>query len=520
MKAGFLNRRSDIQAREQAEWLDQAADAVIVHDLNWRAQYWNASAADLYGWSFEEVRKMNLKTEVFKADPPALLEALQSTLEKGEWSGDLRQATKAGPQLIVQSRWTLLRDDAGKPKAILVFNSDVTARKKLEAQFMRAQRLESLGTLAGGIAHDLNNALAPIVMGVELMKLKPVDESTQRMLDTIGSGTQRASEMLKQVLTFARGHGGEHRVLHIGHLLEDMRKIVLTTLPESIKFDIRAGDLSPVLGDAAQIRQLLFNLCVNARDAMPDGGRILLEAREVTLSEAGARRIFGARPISYVLLSVTDAGTGISPENLDRIFEPFFTTKEVGSGTGLGLSTVASIVKGHGGVVDVRSEPGQGATFNVYLPALVPEAARPERTVSRQELQGRGETVMVVEDEPAILELTKTILEHHGYQVITAIHGADALAAHARHQDKIKVVLMDMMMPVMDGPAAIRALRERQPGLQFIAISGLMQSGRLKEELGGVEIPFLAKPCATEKFLLTLRQLIVAADAVASPVPA
>jgi PAS domain S-box-containing protein len=502
-------RRADARIREQAALLDKAQDAILVHDLDWRAQYWNPSAERLYGWTFDEVKEKNLRTEVFKADECKLLDVLQEALRNGEWAGELKQQNREGKMLTVSSRWTLVRDDEGRPRSVLVINTDMTERKKLEAQFLRTQRMESIGTLAGGIAHDLNNVLSPILMGVELLKMKSPDEYSVKMLNTMASSAKRGSDMVKQVLAFARGHGGEKSVLQIGHLLKEMQKIVKETFPKTIEFKTEVEDIAPILGDATQIHQIILNLCVNARDAMPEGGSIVMTARNVTLTGEEAGRMAGARPIAYVLLSVTDTGTGIPPEIIDKIFEPFFTTKEVGKGTGLGLSTVISIIKSHDGFLDLKSEVGKGTTFNVYLPAAQASAPPPVAAVALQELWGKGETVMLVDDEPAVLELTKSILVHYGYKVVTAIHGADALALYGQYKEKIKVVLMDMLMPVMDGPSTIRALKAQQPGLQFIAISGLMQPEKLKEQLDGDEISFIAKPCAPENLLLALRKAIV-----------
>ncbi len=502
-------RRADARIREQAALLDKAQDAIVVHDLDWRAQYWNPSAQRLYGWSFEEVKEKNLRTEIFKADETKLLQALQDALRNGEWNGELTQTTREGKVLTVASRWTLMRDDEGKPKSILVINTDMTEKKKLEAQFLRTQRMESIGTLAGGIAHDLNNVLTPILMGVELLKMRTQDEYTQKMLTTMSGSAKRGSDMVKQVLSFARGHGGERSVLQISHLIKEMQKIVKETFPKTINFNTDVEDISPILGDATQIHQIILNLCVNARDAMPDGGTITVSAKNAALTEAQAAQFTGARPTHYVLLSVADTGTGIPPEIIDKIFEPFFTTKEVGKGTGLGLSTVISIIKSHGGFLDLKSEVGKGTTFNVYLPAAEAPVPPPSDPVPPQELWGKGETVMVVDDEPAVLELTKSILVNYGYKVVTAMHGADAVTLCAQYGEKIKVVLMDMLMPVMDGAAAIRLLKSKQPRLQFIAISGLMQPEKLKEQLDGEEVCFLAKPCAPEKLLVTLRKTIV-----------
>jgi two-component system cell cycle sensor histidine kinase/response regulator CckA len=504
-------RRADARIREQAALLDKAQDAILVHDLEWHAHYWNPSAERLYGWTFDEVKHKNLRTEVLKTDEAKSLEALQTALAKGEWLGELNQTTKNGKPILVQSRWTLVRDESGRPNSIFVINTDITEQKKLEAQFLRTQRMESIGTLAGGIAHDLNNVLSPILMGVELLRFKAPDEYSQKMLNTMASSAKRGSDMVKQVLAFARGTGSERTVLQISHLIREMQKIVKETFPKTIEFKTTVGDIWPILGDATQVHQIILNLCVNARDAMPDGGGITVSAKNVTLTEEQAKSFVGAKAINYVLLSVADTGTGIPPEIIDKIFEPFFTTKEIGKGTGLGLSTVISIIKSHEGFLDLQTQVGKGTSFNVYLPAANAPVPLPTAPTPPEALWGKGETVLVVDDEPAVLELTKNILTHYGYRVVTAIHGADALALYSQYAEKIKVVLMDIMMPVVDGAAAIRALRHQKPNLPCIAISGLMQSDKLKEQLGGADVPFIPKPYTTEYLLENLRKCLTQA---------
>ncbi|MDB6123089.1 MAG: sensor hybrid histidine kinase, partial [Pedosphaera sp.] len=501
-------RRADMRIREQAALLDKAQDAIIVHDLNWQTQYWNKSAERLYGWTSAEVQQRNLRLDVFKTDELLVLEALQKALAEGEWSGELKQMTKDGKKLTVQSRWTLVRDDEGKPKSILVINTDITEKKQLEAQFLRTQRMESIGTLAGGIAHDLNNVLSPILMGVELLKMKMPDEGSLRTLNTMAGSAKRGSDMVKQVLSFARGHEGERTVVQVSHLIREMQKIIKETFPKSITYRASVDERPwTVMGDATQIHQILLNLCVNARDAMPEGGQLLIEAKNTTLNDLDAKKFVSAKPGNYLLLAVSDTGTGIPPEVIDKIFEPFFTTKEIGKGTGLGLSTVMSIIKGHGGFLDLKTELGKGTTFNVYLPAAEAAVAPTAVPIPANLLRGNGETIMVVDDEPAVLELTRAILIHHGYAVVTAIHGADALALFPQYEEKIKVVIIDMMMPVMDGTTAIRTLKSQHPHLKFIAISGLMQGDKIKQQLGN-DVTFVPKPFTAEKLLETLREFL------------
>ena len=288
----------------------------------------NKGAEGLYGWTREEIRQQNLEELLFNGDTSKLPEARQAVLEHGEWRGELRQKTRAGRGIIVESRWTLVRDQAGQPKDILVINSDITEKKTLEAQFLRAQRMESIGTLAGGIAHDLNNMLTPVIMGAQMLRMKPLDRHTLAILEAVENSAKRGADLVKQVLTFARGQAGEKVALQLSHLIKELEKITCETFPKSVRVASQIErNLPLVLGDPTQLHQVLLNLLLNARDAMPAGGDILVCAETAALTEQAAQLMPGAKPGSYVLLVVSDTGTGIPPEIIDRVFEPFFTTK-------------------------------------------------------------------------------------------------------------------------------------------------------------------------------------------------
>ena len=494
------------QIREQAALLDKAQDAIIVHDLNWRVAYWNRSAERVYGWPAEEVLERNLDRFVGGAMDKLQI-AKAEALAKGEWSGELKQKTRAGNDITVQSSWSLVRDDAGAPKSILVINTDITEKKNWEIQFLRAQRMDSIGTLAGGIAHDLNNVLSPIVMGAELLVKTEKDEKRLKLLKTMATSAARGADMVKQVLTFARGHEGERARIQITHILKEMQKVARETFPKSIVMETKiAPDAAMILGDATQVHQILLNLCVNARDAMPDGGKIVGELANVKLDETAAKKIAGAKPGTYVVLSVTDSGMGIPAEIQDKIFEPFFTTKEIGKGTGLGLSTVISIIKGHDAFLELISEVGKGSTFRIYFPAVQAPAASSTAATSLEQLSGEGELVLVVDDEQSIVEMTRTILTEFGYRVLTAGHGGEAVAAVEKHSEPIRLAIVDMMMPVMDGPKTIKALKKMHPEMKFVAVSGLQQTDEIKQQFAAMGIPFLPKPFNTEKLLLTVKK--------------
>ena len=504
-----IRKRAEEQNREQAELLDKAHDAIIVRDLDNRIVFWNKSAEKLYGWSLDDVVGNDMDQSLhLPEDMEALRDVLKFVLAQGEWSGELRQVSKAGEQIIVESRWSLVRDSEGAPKSILVINTNVTDQKRLEEQLLRSQRMESIGTLAGGIAHDLNNALTPILVSASFLKTRSTDEAVLQIVDNIENSANRAAKMVKQVLTFARGVEGERAPLNPKHLIAEIQKIAEETFLKQIAITAEvAADLHAVIGDATQIHQVLLNLCVNARDAMPNGGKLTLAARNVVIDEHYTRMHLNAKAGSYVLISVSDSGSGIPQDIRDKIFEPFFTTKELGKGTGLGLSTVLAIVKSHAGFLNLYSEMGQGSRFDVYLPAHDAVEVAPA-TQENQFPNGSGELILLVDDEQTLREMIGDILQTFGYRVITASDGNDALMKYAQHQEEIAVVFTDMMMPFMDGPAMIRGLRRFNPKARIIAATGLATQNKIVEaKMLGVDA-FVSKPYTAEKLLKVLQEVL------------
>ncbi len=508
--------RAEERNREQARLLDLAADAIIVRDLKHRVAFWNHGAERLYGWNSEEVVGLPV-TDLFAKDVQAYLLAQVALLETGEWSGQFIHEAKGGQDIIVNSRWTLVRDDDGAPVSVLVIDTDMTETKKLESQFLRAQRLESIGTLASGIAHDLNNILSPILMSVSLLRRSMKDPESAKMLNIVESSAERGAGIVKQVLTFARGVEGERVLLQPKHLISELAKIMAQTFPRNI--DIQPNlptDLWTISGDATQLHQVLLNLCVNARDAMPDGGRLEVAAENVTVDEQLARMNPGAQLGAHVVLRVGDTGMGMSPETMDKIYDPFFTTKEVGKGTGLGLATVIGIVKGHGGFLSLQSELGVGTTFRVYLPASGESAAATSRIAEAAPSRGKGERVLVVDDEPPIREALVGTLESYGYRAYTAEDGSDALALYHSRKDEIDLVITDLAMGQMDGIALVRALRKMNPKVRIIVSSGHMQK-EAQVILSGLGVStFLDKPYNADKLLRALRTVIDTPVSVAS----
>jgi two-component system cell cycle sensor histidine kinase/response regulator CckA len=347
-------------------------------------------------------------------------------------------------------------------------------KKQLEMQFLRVQRMESIGALAGGIAHDLNNALLPVLVGIGVLRLKPHDTDTEQMLGLMETSVRRGADMIKQVLMFTRGVESKETVIKLDLILRELEKIIHDIFPKSIHSRVRFPEsLWSVSGSATQLHQVLMNLCINARDAMPRGGQLALSAENVELTAAQAEAYPEAKPGPYVCLTVSDDGFGMPPEVREKIFQPFFTTKEPGKGTGLGLSTSLNIIRNHGGFMSVKSAPGKGSSFSVFLPAVINHQVEQATIEKRVVLpSGHGELILVVDDEAAICEITKATLENYGYRTLTAGSGPEALALFVENRSNIKLVLTDTAMPFMDGRATCLALRQLEPKLKIIAASG------------------------------------------------
>jgi len=495
-------QRAEERVREQAALLDIAHDAITVLDLGGRVLYWNHAAERLYGWPVEEALGHDVSRLFFEEVPPEFIQALEAALKYGEWNGEFRQVHREGRAVTVDSRATLVRDGAGKPKSILFVSTDVTEKKSLEARFLRVQRLETIGALASGIAHDLNNILAPVSMAVDVLRLRSRDEQEQMLLQMLGTSAQRGAGIVRQLLSFSRGVEGAPVRLQPKILIKEISKIIQETFPKSIQLRVDIPEeVWELLGDPTQIHQVLLNLCVNARDAMPEGGRLTLAVRNVRLEQPGQADIGERRCGPHVALEVADTGSGMTPEVLGKIFTPFFTTKPVGQGTGLGLCTVHDIARNHGGYVEVHSEIGQGSRFTVYFPAPEDQTAVITAAGSPLLPLGGGEVVLVADDEQSILKLIKHILETHGYRVLAANDGREALEMFARHRAAIRAVILDLMMPNLDGPAAIRILHAYDSRLPILAVSGTPPHDNGMCDNCWGEVSFLPKPFTVQSLL-------------------
>ncbi|MBP5972297.1 PAS domain S-box protein [Brasilonema sp. CT11] len=498
-------KQAEHKIREQAAWLDVATDAIIVRDLENKIVFWNKSAERLYGWKAKDVLSKNANDILYKRASLQLQQALSQVNLTGEWYGELSQIRKDGKEVLVETRWTLVRDEHGNPKSILIVNTDITEKKKLQTQFLRAQRLESLGTLASGIAHDLNNTIAPMLMSAQLLRMRISDERNQQILQTLETNAQRGAAMVKQVLSFARGVEGKRTILQIRHLISEIEQFAKQTFPKSIEFCTEiVPNLWTISGDATQLHQVLMNLVINARDAMPKGGVLSIYAENFFIDENYARTNLDATVGFHIVITIKDTGIGMPPEVLDRIFEPFFTTKEVGKGSGLGLSTVLGIMKSHNGFISVSSKVGKGTQFQVFLKAVLENQTLPQESLELP--MGNGELILVVDDEAEIREITKITLENYNYKVLTACDGIEALALYAQNPEHIKVVFVDMMMPDMDGLTTIRALLKMNPCIKIMAASGITDNQKLTQSLG-VET-FLSKPYNIKNLLQVLQKIL------------
>lgn len=500
------SRAVEERLREQAALLAAAHDAIYVLDLDGGVQFWNGGAERLYGWTTAEAVGQPASELVFGGSGPMWANLCRLVREEGFWDGELLQVDRRAQQLIVDVRASLVRDSQGRPKSILMVASDLTERKQLERQLMRAQRLESLGTLACGVAHDLNNVLTPVQMVGDLLRSLVPGSDAERLLDLLSRSARRGADIIRQLLLFGRGIESARAEIDLRFLAKEVAKMLRETFPKSIQveFDLEET-LGRVVGDVTQLHQVLLNLCVNARDAMmPKGGTLTLRATNLELDDRAVRTLPGATPGSYVMLEVADTGTGIPAEVLDRIFDPFFTTKPLGQGTGLGLATVQGIVRGHQGFIQVLSEVGVGSRFRVHLPVSADLAPMVIPEAPQVRFHGDQRWILVVDDEDAICALVGRALEGAGFQVITAGDGAEAISIFGRRHAEIAAVVVDMMMPFIDGSAAITMFRKIKPSVAVLAVSGLPSQRDEAEKVGGGRVVFLSKPFEVPELLSAL----------------
>jgi len=504
--------RAESRVHEQSEILNRAREAIVITDLDSRILYWNVGAERIFGWPAAEVLGRTA-SEIFPdAEESAQIRAAREiTAAQGEWHGELRLHHRNGKVIFIEMRRSLVNDSDGQPKAHLILASDISERKSLEEQVQRAQRLENIGLLAAGIAHDLNNMLAPVLMAVPMLRAMAVDDDSRRLLATLEYSAERGAALVRQILGFARGAGGDPQPVQMRQLLRDAGKFIAGTFPANITLESELpADLWTIRANPTQMNQVLLNLCLNARDAMPKGGTLRLRAENCRLAETAALAIDGGKPGAFLMIEVADTGTGIAPEVMAHMWEPFVTTKELGKGTGLGLSMVRGIVRNHRGFIDLHTEVGRGTSFRVYLPAVEGTAEEPIRPAAQPLPRGQGEHILVVDDEEAIRDVIATILGQHGYRVTVAGNGAEATACFARHAGEIQLVVSDFYMPNLSGAVLAKVLKHINPDVRILMVSGRAATSHDRSPLkvGDYEGVFLQKPFKPDALLRKVAELL------------
>ncbi len=491
--------------------LDNLELVSVMLDRDGSITYCNDYFLRLTGWQREEVIGASWFERFV---PPEIVDDMRKAFVKLVSDGEeIRHytneiLTRSGQKRLLQWNNSLIYSRSGEVTGTASIAEDVTDRIRLEQQLLRAQRLESLGTLAGGIAHDLNNLLLPILMGVTLLKRFDPNEASLKAINNIERSVRRGSELVKQVLLFARGSETSRETVQLTAVVSEIEAIITSTFPKDITLEVSiAPDLSPVTGDATQLTQVLLNLCVNARDAMPRGGQLIISGANADIGNRST--LMGDGPNGpHVVLQVSDTGEGMPKEIIERIFDPFFTTKEVGKGTGLGLSTAQGIISSHGGYLEVSSTVGEGSAFTIHLPARPVQQAAvviPEETGPPH---GNGELILIVDDDASVVSITKQTLEVFGYEVLTAEDGAQAIGVFSRRHADIALVVTDMAMPVIDGAALIAALNRMVPGVRIIATTGNPSAASMSKIARTGVTNILTKPYTAEQLLITLAEAL------------
>jgi PAS domain S-box-containing protein len=495
-------------ANDLRRLIETANAPIFGKNVHGKVNEWNRSAERLTGFSKEDVFNRDLVDFVSPGYKLAVKEVLDRALRGVETENfEFPLETKDGRRVTVLLNAGTRRGSEGEITGMVGVGQDITQLRQADQRSLRAKRLESLGTLAGGVAHDINNALAPIMLACGLLRKQAPDAA--RLIDILESSTRRGASMVQQLLTFAKGVDGERIAIDPRKLTRELEQIVSSTFPKNIRLRFSIGDELPsVIGDATQLHQVLLNLCVNARDAMPTGGAITIELSGVTVSTREAAEHDDCSPGRYLRWSVTDSGSGISTELLERIFEPFFSTKSPEQGTGLGLSTAMGIVRSHGGFMRVATQPGLGSTFSVYLPEAIGVEATNEKVHATRPFRGQGETILVVEDEPSVREVVRQILTALGFKVRVAVDGVSALSALAEPMNTIDGVITDLHMPNMDGIELARKVAVAYPSLGVILASGRLDRAELAAAEDAPFVAHLEKPFTIERLSEALRVLL------------
>ncbi|MEI6560948.1 MAG: response regulator [Verrucomicrobiota bacterium] len=500
-------RKSDERYRVLVEKLP---DVIYEFDAaTGKVTFLNLEFERFTGWLRSEWIGKAFTDLIHPEDIPGALDTFKKTCRgKTTSRHELRVLCKSG-QYAIGEFTGIPQIHGGQIVGELGIARDITARKDMEEHLLRTQRLESIGSLAGGIAHDLNNILGPIIMSSSILGEDLSKETAKELVFIIQEAAQRGADIVNQVLTFARGAKGQQKILEPRTLITQVERFLKETLPKTITFKVALPEgLWNVTGNITQLHQVFVNLCVNARDAMPEGGKLSLCAKNFEVCERFAAKVPEAKPGQYVRINVTDTGSGMPREILHKIFDPFFTTKAPDKGTGLGLSTVLGIVKSHGGFMRVESKVGKGSKFSVYFPATVKCQARSSLQKDATLPPGQGELILIVDDEPSICKMAHTILVQSGYTTLTAAEGKEALDLFKKHGSSIRAVLTDLAMPVMDGLTLTRALKEISPSLPVIASTGQASEKRYNELQQLNVRSFLSKPYSAGQLISVIHHAL------------
>lgn len=503
-------RGAEEQLRLLAAALDVVASPVAIVRLDAHVRWVNRAFCELTGYAWDDAVEQHMASLILPPSADASpYDELWSALLRGEtWSGEVTNERRDSIEYPTHVTITPVLDADGRIRHFVALLRDLTESRRHEAHLLRTQRVESIGTLASGIAHDLNNVLSPIMLSVDYLRDTESDPERMEAIEQMEVSAKRGAALLRQLLLFARVMDGHRVPVNAGACIKEIASIARNTFPPSITLRVNAPDEQClVLADATQLHQVLMNLCVNARDAMPAGGTLTLETRYQIVDEVFAQMHPSALPGRYTVFVVTDTGSGMTADVQAHLFEPFFTSKPIGEGTGLGLSTAFAIVRGHGGFIQVTSAVGKGSRFAVYFPVGAEADDINTESYGPSALpRGNGELVLVVDDEAPIRMVAQRSLERFGYRVITAEHGADAVAQFARQGTEIAVVLLDMLMPILDGPSTILALKALDPNVRIIATSGVASNSHVAQAARAGVKHFVQKPFAASELLMVLAQ--------------
>jgi|GEM_PF-7059776 len=485
-----------------------APDAVIVHDMEEKVILWNSTAEALYGWSAEDIRGRAI-TRIFYLDPKVRKDAIEALRNSGVWAGELRQLDRSGDEHLVRVRQHLQRDAHGQPVAVVSFNTDITELRKIEDAALRAHHIKSSSLLAGGIAHELNNALAPIMLSAAMLKRSVEDEKAKNMVAMIEKCATKGADLISDLLAFERGKGGGSHIIRKTQVERSIKRAAEASVSDSVTMQVDiVDDLWECRGEIEELTEVFQHIMQNACEAMPEGGVLSIHVGNRLFDKNFENLAPEAKAGAYISYIFSDTGHGIEEKYLDRVAEPYFTTKVPRQGFGFGLASAQAIVKGHNGFIVLESDHGVGTKISIFLPAEMSlDEVKGSSPPFPIHAKGNGHLVLVADDEFFIRETIKKTLEERGFSVVTAQDGTEALAIYASRVNEISIVVTNVEMPFMDGPALCRALKKLNPDVKILVSSGHKQLEKIQEiRAAGVD-HFLAKPYTADNLANRMQEI-------------